>query len=104
MSLPVSNVNRLVPGLIEKTGNTDKKAEDVPSGGSFKDHLTGMIGAVNDVQSQSAQAQDMYLSGGPVELHEVMIKAEEAGLAMDLLLEVRNRLVEGYQEIMRMPV
>jgi flagellar hook-basal body complex protein FliE len=33
-----------------------------------------------------------------------MIKAEEAGLATELLLEVRNRLVTAYEELMRMPV
>jgi flagellar hook-basal body complex protein FliE len=33
-----------------------------------------------------------------------MIKAEEAGIATDLLLEIRNRLINAYQETMRMPV
>jgi flagellar hook-basal body complex protein FliE len=39
-----------------------------------------------------------------VELHQVMIKAEEAGLATDLLLEIRNKLINAYNQLMNMPV
>ena len=45
----------------------------------------------------------MY-EGQPIELHQVMIAAEKAGIALELLVETRNRLVEAYQELMRMPV
>ncbi|MEE8404551.1 MAG: flagellar hook-basal body complex protein FliE [candidate division Zixibacteria bacterium] len=44
------------------------------------------------------------MNGDPVELHQVMIKAEEAGLATDLLLEIRNRLISAYNELIRMPI
>ena len=63
-----------------------------------------MIGDVNDLQMESAQLQQAFLAGEPVELHQVMIKAEEAGLSMDLLLEIRNKLVNAYNEIIRMPM
>ena len=104
MPIQVTNLNRLVPGLIEKPNSAKDSQEAKPSGGGFADQLSKAIGSVNDLQAQAGQAQDAFLAGEPVELHDVMIKAEEAGLAMDLLLEVRNRLVEGYKEIMRMPV
>jgi flagellar hook-basal body complex protein FliE len=104
MTNSITNVNRLVPGLLDKGRPVDETSAEKPSGESFKDHLSSMVNSVNDLQAAAGQAQDAFLSGEPVELHEVMIKAEEAGLAMDLLLEIRNRLVEGYQEIMRMPI
>ena len=44
------------------------------------------------------------MNGDPVELHQVMIKAEEAGVAMDLLLEIRNRLLNAYNDLIRMPI
>ena len=44
------------------------------------------------------------VSGRVTEVHDVMIAAEEAQLAFELLLEVRNKLLESYQEIMRMQV
>jgi flagellar hook-basal body complex protein FliE len=43
-----------------------------------------------------------YASGEMTDIHQVMIAAEEANLSFQLLMEVRNRLVESYREIMRM--
>ncbi len=106
MSIPVTNINRLVPGLIEKIGSNpiaDKATPEV-STGQFSDLLSNLINSTNELQSQSAEAQRALMAGESVELHEVMIKGEEAGLAMDLLLEIRNRIVSGYNEIMRMPM
>lgn len=98
-------INRVVPGILEqvqpaKSGN---KSEGVEQAG-FSDLFTKMINSVNELQGDAGQAQEALMAGDPVELHQVMIKAEEAGLAMDLLLEVRNRLIDGYKEIMRMPM
>lgn len=62
------------------------------------------IDAVNDLQQQAGALQQSLYSDNPTELHRVMIAAEEAGTAMDLLMEIRNKLVEAYQELMRMPV
>ena len=72
--------------------------------GSFGDQLQSAIGQVNDLQTQrDTLVQDM-VRGEKVEVHEIMTAAEEAQLAFDLMLEVRNKLLEGYQEIMRMQV
>ncbi|MBU2652480.1 MAG: flagellar hook-basal body complex protein FliE [Bacteroidetes bacterium] len=48
--------------------------------------------------------QQAFLDGEPVELHQVMVKAEEAGIATELLIEIRNKLVDAYSELIRMPV
>ena len=74
------------------------------SSASFSDLLSNVINSVNDIHQDAATAQDALLAGEPVELHDVMIKAEEAGLATELLLQVRNKLVSAYNEIMSMPV
>jgi flagellar hook-basal body complex protein FliE len=63
-----------------------------------------MVEAVNGLQAQAANLEEQLHSDNPVELHRVMIAAEQAGTAMDLLIEVRNRLVETYQELMRMQI
>lgn len=101
MEIKPGQINRLVPGLLEQQGTSKPTKTD---GLSFGDQLSSVINAVNDLQSQAGAAQNALLSGEPVELHDVMIKAEEAGLAMDLLLQVRNRLIDGYKELIRMPV
>lgn len=106
MTNGIGNVSRLVPGLIEQSAgslNTIAKPEpktDVDFGEMF----SNMLNSVNDLQVESGSAQKALMSGEPIELHEVMIKAQEAGVSMDLLLEIRNRLLSAYNEIMRMPM
>ncbi|MEW5701279.1 MAG: flagellar hook-basal body complex protein FliE [Candidatus Zixiibacteriota bacterium] len=63
-----------------------------------------LLDQVSELQSQASALENRLLSGEDVELHRVMIAAEEAGTAFELLVEMRNRLVEAYQELMRMPV
>ena len=106
MSGGVGNINRMVPGLIEKIGSGPEKITkpDANSEGEFGDLLANMLNSVNELQQDAAQAQQALMSGEPVELHEVMIKAQEAGISMDLLLEIRNKLLNAYNEIMRMPM
>jgi len=71
---------------------------------SFGDFLGKAIGEVNDLQGDAAMAQDKLIKGDAAELHQVMIAAEKAGIAFDLLLEIRKRLLDAYQELIRMPV
>ncbi|HWR83007.1 MAG TPA: flagellar hook-basal body complex protein FliE [Candidatus Deferrimicrobium sp.] len=108
MTIPLDNINRLVPGLSGQTGRYPA-TENAPAtaagvNGRFADLFADLINSVNELHAQSAQIQDALLAGEPVELHEVMIRAEEAGLATDLLLEIRNRVVNAYNELLRMPV
>jgi flagellar hook-basal body complex protein FliE len=105
MSGDVGHVTRLVPGIAEQaTPITPRVALDATPEASFGDLLGSFVNGVNAAQFDSARAQEMLVNGEPIELHQVMIKAEEAGISMDLLLEVRNKLVNAYNEIIRMPV
>lgn len=106
MSEPVSNVNRLVPGLIERldVNRTGQTATGKPSEADFGELLSNMLNQVNELQMDAGKLQEAFMSGEPVELHQVMIKAQEAGIAMDLLLEIRNKLLNAYNELMRMPM
>ncbi len=71
---------------------------------SFADALSGFVGNVNDLQSTAGELQRQLIAGEGPDLHQVMIASEKAGVAFELLLEVRNKLVEAYQQLMRMPV
>jgi hypothetical protein len=55
-------------------------------------------------QKTSAATTGALLSGQNVPLHQVMIASEEASVSFQLMLEVRNKLLDGYQELMRMQV
>ncbi|HOP06928.1 MAG TPA: flagellar hook-basal body complex protein FliE [candidate division Zixibacteria bacterium] len=100
------NINRVVPGLIEKLNPTQKtgSGSEITDGGGFAKELSKLIDSVNDLQMDSNKMQEAFLNGDPVELHQVMIKAEEAGVAMELLLEIRDKLVSAYNELSQMPM
>jgi flagellar hook-basal body complex protein FliE len=72
--------------------------------GAFQSMLEGMIGGVEQSQTQAQQAAQNFLSGGDEELHSVALAAQRADLQFNLFLQVRNKAVSAYQEIMRMQV
>jgi flagellar hook-basal body complex protein FliE len=73
-------------------------------GVGFGDLLNQFVGEVNDKQIASGQAVNDLLAGKDIPLHQAMIAMQEAGVAFQLMVEVRNKLLEGYQELMRMQV
>ena len=63
--------------------------------------------ALNDASGLETDAQNMigaFLRGEPVELHQVMAASEEAGIALDLLVEMRNKLTDAYRTVMNMQI
>lgn len=106
MSIGINSTQRLVPGLIEKAGGNivNLPKDETVSQANFTEMLSGLLNNVNELHNESGQIQQAFMSGEPVELHQIMIKAEEAGIATDLLLEIRNKLMTAYNEIIRMPL
>ncbi len=68
---------------------------------SFMDYLTGALGQVDALQKDAASSAEKLALGDESYLHNTMIAYEKANLALQLTVEVRNRMVEAYQEIMR---
>lgn len=81
---------------LQPTGN----AADVAPG--FGDTLKSMLGDVQQLQDSSTDAIGSFLRGDPVEIHEVMAAVEEAGIALDFLIELRNSLTEAYRTVVGM--
>ena len=71
---------------------------------SFADQLLQAVQEVDNLQTNREEMVEGMVSGQVSEVHDVMIAAQESQLAFELLLEVRNKLLESYQEIMRMTV
>jgi flagellar hook-basal body complex protein FliE len=72
--------------------------------GSFAAELRDAIGRVDQRIAESGTLTERLLRGEDVELHTVALRAQEAQMSFDLFLQIRNRLIQGYQEIMRMQV
>jgi flagellar hook-basal body complex protein FliE len=78
--------------------------ETAPRSADFSVWLEQQINAVN-TQIQTAETQVTQLAAGQTDnLHQVMLSLEKAKLSFELMLQVRNKLLEGYQEIMRMQI
>jgi len=69
---------------------------------SFTDNLTKAINKVNDYQVKADQAVTDLAVGRNNRIHETMMAAQEAELSLKMLLQVRNKALEAYREIMRM--
>ncbi|MEY2410424.1 MAG: flagellar hook-basal body complex protein FliE [Verrucomicrobiota bacterium] len=61
-----------------------------------------LVGEVNQKQATAGAAVSGLMNGNSVSLHQAMIAMEEASVSFQLMVEVRNKLLESYQELMRM--
>lgn len=81
--------------------NTQKPGEP----GSFAELLKASINTVNDTQKQAGALSAAFEQGDPnVDLAEVMVALQKAGMSFQTMLQVRNRLVEAYQDVKNMPM
>mgnify|MGYP001427582131 FL=1 len=78
---------------ITQTGN---------AGSAFSDMVGKLVSDVSVKQAQAGQAWQGVLSGQGVPLHQAVIASEEAAVSFQLMVEVRNKLLESFQELMRM--
>ena len=67
----------------------------------FKDKFSQVLSDINQLQLQSGEIAEKFASGEIEDVHDVMIAAEKASVGLELTIEVRNKLVEAYREIMR---
>jgi flagellar hook-basal body complex protein FliE len=71
---------------------------------NFGEFLTEALGEVNSLQQDAAKASFDLAAGKLQDISQVTIAAEKATIAMQLTMQVRNKVVDAYQEIMRMQV
>ena len=73
-------------------------------GNSFADFLKGSVEKVNTMQKEADQAVQDLLVGKDQNIHQVMIAVEKANLSLNMMMQVRNKLMNAYEEIMRTQV
>jgi len=71
---------------------------------SFAKIMTDMVSQVNERQQAADQAVQEVQAGGAKNLHQAMIALEEADISLRFLVQVRNKAMDAYQEIMRLQV
>ncbi len=97
-------INRTNPlaQLKELQQRVGKKPE--AGQGQFSDMLADALKDVNELQNVSNQQISKIMEGDISNVHTAMIAMEKAGISFQLAMQVRNKLMEAYQEVMRMQV
>ncbi len=89
-------------GSVEQPAKSIGKSES--GSGSFASVLQKSLNEVNDLQQKADASIAALASGEKVSMHETMIAMEQADVSFRLMMQVRNKIVEAYQEILRMQV
>lgn len=98
MSIPIAPIGPVSIPQIAPVGSS------TATPGGFQSVLEGLVGGVEKSQAQAQQTVNSFLTGGNEELHSVALAAQRSSLEFDLFMQVRNKVVSAYQEVMRMQV
>ena len=71
-------------------------------GPSFGDTLKNALEEVSSVQNEARDLVSAFVRGEQVELHQVMAATEESGIALEMLIEIRNKFTEAYRTVINM--
>lgn len=92
---------------VANAGSTtplNKSSATQDNAGSFGDTLKAVAAQMENLDRQYLSSQVDLVLGNARDMHTAVINAEKASLALDLVIAFRNKAIEAYQEIMRMPV
>lgn len=90
--------------MSAQAASTPRMAEE-PAGGSFGDLLSQSISQVNETQQHAGELKRAFeLGSEEVNLAEVMVAVQKSSLSFETMLQVRNKLVDAYKEVMNMPI
>jgi flagellar hook-basal body complex protein FliE len=71
---------------------------------TFGTTLGRAVTGVNDLQAQAQEATVALASGQPVDMAQTLVTIEKANISLQFALQIRNKLIEAYQDVMRIPV
>ncbi len=96
-------IGAITPPALALPGKT-AAAAPASGGGGFGEALTKALGEVNELQLDARDAATAVASGRAVDTAQTVVAVEKASIALQFALQVRNKLLESYQELMRMQV
>jgi flagellar hook-basal body complex protein FliE len=100
------DVTRTIPGTFGTgvTPSTGTPAGAPKGGASFGSVLKDSLAQVNQLQQEADGAIKDLATGGTATLHDTMLAMEKAELSFRLMMQVRNKIIDAYQEVLRMQV
>lgn len=96
----IKKLDILLPNSLETSFGTGS-GQNTVEGESFSDILKTALSGVDDAQHEAKNAVEMALNGGSADIHDTMIALQKADTSLKMMLEVRNKLLEAYQEVIK---
>ncbi|MGI6622948.1 MAG: flagellar hook-basal body complex protein FliE [Clostridiaceae bacterium] len=93
----VNSINDIAAASVKTAGKTNDSV-------NFKDLLMDALNNVNTLEQESARMTEDFIAGRTDNIHSVLIASEKASISLQFIMEVRNKVLEAYQEIMRMQI
>src|SRR5579872_2043462 len=100
--MPISPIGGAIPPLTPSLPTTPSSGSGQSQGADFGSSLNQAIGALQQLGNQADASSLALAQGDPIDIHEVMIQNEQASLGFSMALQVRNKLLDAYTEVMRM--
>ena len=94
----------LLSQLPQRAGAKPAGGAEASDSPSFGETLKKFLADVNELQLEANDQMQKMVAGEVENLHDVMVAVEKASISFELLLEIRNKILEAYQELMRMQV
>lgn len=102
--MAINPVSFMSPAISVNEINNSNQITPADAQQQFANALKEAIASVNEHQKTSDVMTQKLINGGDVDLFEVMVAAQKASVTLNTTIEIRNKAVEAYQEIMRMNV
>jgi len=83
---------------------SDVLPQQAGKGPDFVEMLKGAVEKVNAIQHESGRLEDSVARGESMNIHRAIITGEKAGLSFQLMMQVRNKMLDAYQEVIRMQI
>ena len=100
--MAIQSINNINTGILNSGINkSNEKTESITS---FYDYLKDALNTVNSMQLEADNAINDFAAGRTENIHQVLITMKKADIALSYTIQVRNKLMDAYNEIMRMQI
>ncbi|MCU7843112.1 MAG: flagellar hook-basal body complex protein FliE [Candidatus Thiodiazotropha sp. (ex Monitilora ramsayi)] len=101
------NIDQVLAQMRVMSAKATNQAEETPAAGSadFGALLKQSIDKVNDIQQEASAMRTAFEKGeSDMDLAQVMVAAQKSSLSFEAMVQVRNKLIEAYKDVMNMPI
>lgn len=88
------------PDILKASSTGDPKSTAVP----FTEMLRKAVDSINEMQAKADMLTERLATGEVTDIHKVMLAVEQVNIALQLTMQIRNKVIESYQEVMRMQI